>query len=376
MRSWRRSKLLGAKDGRLTDNKKKRAAMTRPPLDDASVTAPVVLDVSPSAANQPTTRFGTVALVGRPNAGKSTLLNRLLGEKLAIVSDKPQTTRRRLLGIISEERGQMVVVDTPGTHRPLHRMNRQMMEEVREALGEADVVCVLIDAAEPPGGGETFLLELVAQVEVTRVLVLNKIDLVKKPALLPRLAGYAARGLFADLVPVSAATGDGTDRLLSVLWGHLPFGEPRFDRELLTTQPERFLAAERIREKVLTLTRNELPYTTAVVIERWEEAGERLLLYATILAEQSGQKGILIGKQGAMIKAIGTAARADLEAYFGRRVHLELRVRHVQDWREDPRILAELDRDLRVDHHAGGIDFVGDGDDEDDDGDDQRTESA
>jgi|CXWL01.1.fsa_nt_gi GTP-binding protein Era len=297
-------------------------------------------------------RFGSVALVGRPNAGKSTLLNRLLGEKLAITSDKPQTTRRRLLGILTAEQGQIALLDTPGTHRPLHRLNRQMMDEVREALREADVVCVLIDVSEAPGGGETFLLDLVGQVDVPRILVLNKIDLVKKNRLLPRIAAYAEQGLFAEIVPVSAAGGDGCDRLLEVLWRYLPEGPPRYDAELLTTQPERFLVAERIREKVLAATRDELPFSTAVVIERWEEDGALLRLHASILVDRPGQKGILIGKQGSMIKAIGTAARVDLEEFLGRQVYLALNVRHEPGWREDPQVLSELDRDLRTDLSA------------------------
>jgi GTP-binding protein Era len=291
----------------------------------------------------PGTRFGQVALVGRPNAGKSTLMNQLLGEKLAIVSDKPQTTRHRILGILGDPRGQMVLLDTPGTHRPLHRMNRQMMDAVREALAEADVVCVLIDASEPPGAGERFLLDLVAGLTVPKVLVLNKIDQIKKHRLLPRMAELAKEG-FADLVPISALTGDGCDRLLDVLWGHLPPGEPRFDPELLTIHPERFLAAERIREKVLAGTEDELPFTTAVVIEKWEETPSLVRIHAAILVERDSQKGILIGKQGSKIREIGTAARHDLEAFLDRKVYLELFVRHEADWRENPRVLADLER--------------------------------
>jgi GTP-binding protein Era len=293
---------------------------------------------------------GTVAFIGRPNAGKSTLMNRLLGEKVAIVSDKPQTTRHRLVGILSSERGQMVFYDTPGVHRPLHRLNRQMVRHAADALADADVICLLVDASQPFGSGDQYMIDLVAKAEGPRVLVLNKVDLVKKPNLLPRIDRYARTGLFEELVPVSAATGDGCDVLLDVLWKLLPEGPPLYDPELLTIHPERFLAAERIREKVLELTSEELPFATAVLVERWEEEPERGLvrIYASILAEKPGQKKILVGRQGSMIKAIGTAAREDLEEFLGRRVYLDLQVRLEPGWREDRGLLASLDRDVSL----------------------------
>jgi GTPase len=292
-------------------------------------------------------KSGTVALVGRPNAGKSTLMNRWLGEKVSIVSDKPQTTRHRMVGILSDERGQMVFFDTPGIHRPLHHLNRGMLHHALDALGEADVVCLLVDAAERPGRGDAYLLDLVAKARGPRVLLLNKIDLVAKPRLLPLMARYGEGGTFAEIIPLSALTGDGAEPALEVLWRLLPAGEPRYDPELLTVHPERFLAAERIREKVLAETRAELPFTTAVVLERWEEEGESGLvrIYATLLVEAAGQKGILIGKGGAKIKAIGTAARHDLEEFLGRRVYLDLRVRLEPGWRENRRLLADLERE-------------------------------
>ncbi len=300
-------------------------------------------------------RAGTVALVGRPNAGKSTLMNRLLEEKVAIVSDKPQTTRRRLVGILSQAAGQMVFYDTPGIHRPLHRLNQQMVRHALDALNDADLVCLLVDAAEPFGAGDAYTLDLVEKARGPRLLALNKIDKVRKPDLLPMIARYAQRGSFAEIVPISAATGDGCDRLLAALWQLLPEGPPLFDRELLTTQPERYLAAERIREKVLAATREELPFTTAVLIESWEEEAEGglLRLYASILVEKPGQKGILVGRQGQMIKAIGTAARRDLEELLGRRVFLDLRVRLEPGWREDRALLARLDGDVDVDLGPG-----------------------
>jgi GTPase len=292
-------------------------------------------------------KVGTVALVGRPNAGKSTLLNRLLGEKLAIVSDKPQTTRQRLVGILSGERGQMVLYDTPGLHRPLYRLNRQMVQQARDALAGSDLVCLLVDASEPFGAGDAFTLDLVRGAPARKLLALNKVDRVHKPALLPRMARYAESGLFEEIVPISALTGDGCDLLLELLWERLPAGEPLYDPELLTTHPERFLVAERIREKVLEVTREELPFASAVLIDHWEEDGETGLvrIAASLLVERPGQKSILIGQRGTMIKRIGTAARLDLEAFLGRRVHLELTVRLEPRWRNDRRVLARLERE-------------------------------
>ena len=315
----------------------------RPPVHDGS-------DATASEAG-PRSRAGTVALVGRPNAGKSTLMNRLLAEKVAIVSDKPQTTRHRLVGILSDERGQMVFYDTPGIHRPLHRLNKQMVRHALDAMNDADARCLLVDAAESFGAGDAYMLDLMSQASAPRLLALNKIDKVRKPDLLPMIDRYARSGVFAEIVPISAATGDGCDRLLAALWRLLPEGPPLYDPELLTIHPERFLAAERIREKVLAATHEELPFATAVLINRWEEEEGRdlLLLYASILVERPGQKKILVGRQGQMIKAIGTAARHDLEEFLGRRVFLDLQVRLEPGWREDRALLARLDRDLDVD---------------------------
>jgi GTP-binding protein Era len=298
-------------------------------------------------------RAGTVALVGRPNAGKSTLMNRLLEEKVAIVSDKPQTTRHRLVGILSNERGQMVFYDTPGIHRPLHRLNRQMVRHALAAMNDADAICLLVDAAEPFGAGDAYMLDLVGKTERERphLLALNKIDRVRKPDLLPIIERYARGGLFAEIVPISAATGDGCDRLLEALWLALPEGPPLYDPELLTIHPERFLVAERIREKVLAATHEELPFATAVEIDRWEEQegqeGRGLLrLYASILVERPGQKKILVGHQGQMIKSIGIAARRDLEEFLGRRIYLDLQVRLEPGWREDQALLSRLEREV------------------------------
>jgi GTP-binding protein Era len=307
-------------------------------------------------------KAGTVALVGRPNAGKSTLMNHLLKEKVAIVSDKPQTTRHRIVGILSEERGQMVFYDTPGVHKPLHRLNRQMVRYAMDALTDADVVCLLVDASEKGGAGDAYMLEVIAKAREPRILVLNKIDRVRdKTVLLPLLERYGKTGLFAEIVPLSARTGDGADRLLNVLWDRLPEGEPLFDPELLTIHPERFLVGERIREKVLELTSDELPFSTAVKIERWEDEEDRPLtrIYATILVDRPGQKKIVVGHQGQMIKNIGTAARLDLEEYLGRKIFLELFVRVEEGWREDRAVLASLDRDVDLEDLEDAPDSLG-----------------
>ncbi len=304
-------------------------------------------------------KAGTVALVGRPNAGKSTLLNRLLGEKLAIVSDKPQTTRHRIVGILSGERGQIVFYDTPGIHRPLHRLNQQMVSHAVDALNDADLVCLLVDATEPFGSGDAYMLDLVARTESPRILLLNKIDWVEKNTLLPKIAKYAAHGdgaTFAEVIPISARSGDGCDLLLEALWGALAEGEPVYDPELLTIHPERFLVTERIREKILLATRDELPFSTAVLLERWEDEETNpptkaglVKIWASLLVEKPGQKAILIGRGGAKIKEIGTAARLDLEQYLGKKVFLDLQVKLEPNWREDKALLAQLERDVDLD---------------------------
>jgi GTP-binding protein Era len=305
-------------------------------------------------------KSGLVALVGRPNAGKSTLLNRLVQQKLAIVSDKPQTTRNRIVGVRNyvkpqapspEPFAQVVYVDTPGVHKPLHRLNVRMVDAALDTLGEVDVVAVIIDASEPSGGGDRFLLDVVKRSKTPRVLVLNKVDAIDKKELLPRLLEYEQEG-FEDLVPVSALTGENVDRLEEVLVTHLPEGEPMYPEDYLTDQPERFFVAELVREQVLQQTRDELPFSTAVVVDKFEEpdpstphkdgAKGLMRLYCTILVERESQKPIIVGKGGAMIKSIGTAARKELEAFFDAKVFLDLHVKVKEGWREDERTLDSL----------------------------------
>ena len=315
-------------------------------------------------------KSGFVALVGRPNAGKSTLLNRLVQQKLAIVSDKPQTTRNRIVGVrnysgpsgqptsaeaaadkqaartsdgLADLVGQVVYVDTPGVHKPLHRLNVRMVDAALDTLNEVDLVAVVVDATEPSGGGDRFLLDVVKRSRTPRILVLNKIDAVEKPALLPRLVEHENEG-FEELVPVSALTGENVDRLEQVLLKYLPERDPIYPEAYLTDQPERFFVAELVREQVLQQTRDELPFSTAVVVDKFEEPDAKGLmrLYCTIIVERETQKPILVGKGGARIKAIGTAARKELEAFFDAKVFLDLHVKVKEGWREDERMLDSL----------------------------------
>ena len=289
-------------------------------------------------------KAGFVALVGRPNAGKSTLLNRLVGQKVAIVSDKPQTTRNRIVGVRNGEGGQIVFVDTPGIHRPLHRLNVRMVDVAIQSIGQSDVVCAVADASEEVGGGDQFLAHLLAKAPVPVVLALNKIDLVPRTALLPRLEQWSRLAPFKELVPVSALTGENEGVLEAALLRYLPDGDPLYPQDYLTDQPERVYVAEIVREKVLRHTRDELPFSSAVLVDQFEEVDDRgvMRLYCTILVERESQKPIIIGRAGSMIKQIGTEARQELETFFNARIYLDLRVKTRANWREDPRMLDEI----------------------------------
>jgi len=290
-------------------------------------------------------KAGSVALVGRPNAGKSTLLNRIVGEKVAIVSDKPQTTRHRIVGVHNAKGGQVVFIDTPGIHKPLHRMNRRMVDAAIASLREADVVVLVVDATGRPGGGDAFVLDLVSHAKVPTILALNKVDRVDKANLLPLIDHYAKAMAFRAIVPISALRGEGVEGLEAELLANLPEGEPLYPDDYLTDQSQRSMVAELIREKVLHHTRDELPFTTAVVIERYEEPqkpGAVTRIFASILVDHDSQKPILVGKGGEMVKRIGTEARHDIERLLDGRVHLELHIKVRGDWRDDERILDDM----------------------------------
>ena len=287
-------------------------------------------------------RAGFVTIVGRPNVGKSTLLNRIVGQKVAIVTEKPQTTRNRILAIANTASAQIVFFDTPGIHKPKHEMNRRMVGLALRSLKNVDLALLLVDVTEPFGGGDEFVLERVRQAKVPVVLALNKVDRIRKPEILTVIDEYRHRHDFTDIVPISALTGENVDALVSVLERQLPEGEPLYPPETLTDLPERFFVSEIVREKILGATREEIPYSTAVVIDSWEEGEKLTRIEASILVERESQKGIVVGKGAGMLKGIGTAARRDIEAFLGTKVFLGLHVRVRSEWRENQRLLSEL----------------------------------
>jgi GTP-binding protein Era len=288
-------------------------------------------------------RSGFVSFLGRPNAGKSTLLNRIVGHKLAIVSDKPQTTRTRILGVKNYPEGQVVFVDTPGVHRPTHRMNVRMVDIALESMREVDVLCPVVDVSAKPGAGDRYLLNLLKDVKTPTILALNKVDLIAKPKLLPIIDHYQREHSFAEIVPVSAADGTNVTVLEKLFLQYLPEGEPLYPLDYVTDQPERFFVGEIVREQVLQLTHDELPFSTAVIVERIETAADGITnIYCTILVDRESQKPIVIGRAGSMIKQIGTAARAELERYLKSRIFLDLHVKVKSEWRDDERLLDEI----------------------------------
>ncbi len=288
------------------------------------------------------TRSGFVGIAGAPNVGKSTLLNRLLGEEIAIVSPRPQTTWRVVRGILTRPEGQAVFVDTPGIHRVRDHLGRNMVKQARRAISESDLLFWLVDCRLSPAEDREQFSALPPRLPV--FLVINKIDRIDRSGLLPLIEEYAAFGLFREIVPVSALTGENLDRLLELLWRYLPPGRPLFPPDQISDQPERDLVREFIREKVFQLTRQEIPYSSAVRIDEFREGGggEKIYVGATVFVERPSQKGILIGKKGAMIKKIGTAARARMEGLLGRPVFLELKVKTREGWRRKRTSLKEF----------------------------------
>ncbi len=292
-------------------------------------------------------KFGTIAILGCPNVGKSTLVNTLVQQKVAIVSDKPQTTRTRILGVAHCSQGQLALLDTPGLHRPWHRLNKRMVQTAWDALEGADILAIMVDGRKLPGDGDRLVLEQVATLQRTRpalpvYLLVNKIDLINKQKLLPILDAYQTLCQGTEIVPISAMTGLNVDRLIGLVFEHFPEEGEGYDEEFVTDQPIRQLAAEVIREKVIEQTKAELPYAVAVIVDDFIEEGRLTKIAATILVEKPGQKGIVIGKGGARLKEIGTAARLEMEAAFERKVFLELLVKVKEGWRDDERMLMEL----------------------------------
>jgi GTP-binding protein Era len=291
----------------------------------------------------PPFKSGVVALIGRPNAGKSTLLNRLVGEKIAIVSDKPQTTRTRIRGILTRPEAQIVFIDTPGIHKPGFRLNHRMMTAVSDSLATVDLILLLVAASEPMGGGDRFVLNLLEPITTPVFLLLNKVDSLRdKSRLLPRIETYSKARSFEQVIPISALSGDGVELLLDRVTNALPEGPALYPEDELTDQPERVIAAEMVREKILRSTGDEIPYVTAVITERWEEAENLTRIYCLIYVEKPSHRAIIIGRGGERLKEIGTEARHDIEALLGRQIFLQLFVKVREHWRDDERALDEL----------------------------------
>jgi GTP-binding protein Era len=288
-------------------------------------------------------KSGFVAVVGRPNAGKSTLVNAMVGSKVSIVTAVPQTTRNRILGIVNRPDAQIVLMDTPGIHRPHSRLNEQMMTFVRQALTERDLAVLIVDAAERFGHGDEFALQMLKDYAPRTVLALNKIDRIKKPTLLPLIQRYSQSYGFEEIIPISALKDDGLDQLQEAIVRLLPEGPQYFPPDMYTDQPERFLASEIVREKVILHTRQELPYATAVVIDQFEEGENITRIHASIMVEKDSQKPIIIGAGGEMLKRVGTEARLELEKLFPPKVFLELFVKVEPNWRDARPVVAALD---------------------------------
>jgi GTPase len=288
-------------------------------------------------------KSGFVAIIGRPNAGKSTLVNTLVGQKVSIVSPKPQTTRNRIQGILNRDETQVILIDTPGIHKAENALSRQMLGELRQSVEGIDILCLIVDATVEFGAGDRFALDWVRRFQGPTYLLLNKVDRIEKPRLLPLIDRYRREIEFAEVFPISALTGEGCFDLVTSWLAHLPEHPPYFPPDQFTNQPERFLVSEVIREKAIHATREEVPYSIAVLIDDFEEREKLLKIRATVYVERDGQKAILIGKAGEAIKKIGTQARKELETLLGAHIFLELVVRVQLQWRQNPAVVRQLD---------------------------------
>lgn len=287
-------------------------------------------------------RSGYVSLTGRPNVGKSTLLNTILGEKVAIVSPKPQTTRNRIIGVKTLPDAQIIFIDTPGIHKPKHKLGELMVKQAKESVKEVDVILFMVDPEEP-GSGDKFIIDILKDMGKPVFLLINKVDTVKKPLLLPVIEAYSKLYPFKEIIPISALAGDGIDALIKTIVNYLPEGPKYYPDDILTDQLERFMVSEIIREKIIQQTEDEIPYSVAIDINQWSEREDGVVfIQANIYVEREGQKGIIIGKGGARLKTIGTNARLEIEKLLGTKVFLELWVKIKKDWRSSERILKEL----------------------------------
>jgi GTPase len=299
-------------------------------------------------------KSGFVVIVGRPNAGKSTLVNTLVGRKVAIVSPRPQTTRNRIQGILNREDAQIVLIDTPGIHKAHSVLSRQMMDELQHALEGVDILSLIADASAEIGPGDRFAVEWVTRFRGPVFLLLNKVDRVSKPSLLPRIDRYRQMFDFAEIYPISALTGEGCADLLNAWLARLPEAPPYFPADQFTDQPERFLAAEIVREKAMLATHAEVPYAIAVLVDDFVEKSNLIKIRATVYVEREGQKGILIGKGGETMKKIGTQARKELESILGTKIFLETSVRVQPNWRQNPALVRQLDWHRQLEQLADG----------------------
>jgi GTPase len=292
-------------------------------------------------------KCGTAVIIGRPNSGKSTLLNAFVGQKISIVSPKPQTTRHRILGIITEARGQILFMDTPGIHKPAYSMNRRMLHTVYDGLRDVDLVLLIVDASISFGAGENFVLEMVKKAQAPAFLLLNKLDKISKSALLPIMQRYGAACNFLEIIPISARTGDNLGLVRDRIFDHMPEGEPLYEAEQVTDRSERFLAAEFIREKLLERVREEMPYACAVLIRRFDESKREtqnlVVIDADIIVERKSQQGIVLGAGASQLRDLGIAARRDLELLLNCKLYLGLQVRTARNWRNDESVLDELE---------------------------------
>ena len=293
-------------------------------------------------------KTGFISLIGCPNAGKSTLINQILDRKIAITSSKPQTTRTRITGIFTTSDAQMVFIDTPGIHKPKDRLNQYMVEAARSTIYEGDVIFYVVDASVPFGPGEQFILDCLKDIDVPVFLLLNKIDCMTSEEIMRTIVKWQTRREFAEIFPLSAERGDNVDRLLETVKGYLIEGPNFYPEDAVTDQPERIVMSELIREKILRLTEEEVPHSVAVVIEHMErdESDDKLIVHAAIYTERQSQKAIIIGKQGQMIKRIGTAARRDIEELLGEKIYLKLWVRVKENWRNREGALHDFGYDM------------------------------
>lgn len=288
-------------------------------------------------------KSGFITIIGRPNVGKSTFLNHVIGQKIAIMSDKAQTTRNTIQGVLTMDDAQLVFIDTPGIHKPKHRLGDFMVKVATNTLNEVDLILYMINATEEFGRGEQFILEKLKNVNTNVFLVINKIDLIHPDKLIEIIAQYKDKYNFAEIIPISALQGNNVERLLEVIKEYMPEGPQYYPSDQVTDHPERFIIAELIREKVLHLTREEVPHSVAVIIEKIDKRDNGTLhIMAAIIVERNSQKGIVIGKQGKMLKEIGKRARIDIENLLGSKVFLELWVKVQKDWRDKANLLREF----------------------------------